>query len=237
VKAVNSIEFLFADPNGPFLVAMAVTLLIAGVEGVSLVLGLGLSDLIDDLLPDLDGGLDSDVGADLDGDGDLDGLGHSDANILVQAFGWLNAGRVPFLILLITCLASFAVIGYAGQMLASAVIGLLPAAIAAPSAAIVTLPATRSASRVLGRIVPREETYAVGEGHFIGSVGTVTLGRVESDNPGKARVLDAHGNVHYVRVRAAEPDKHYDMGSEVLLVRREGAIFDVISPPDSLTGR
>ena len=132
---MNTIEFLFADPNGPFLVAMAVTLLISGVEVLSLVLGLGLSDLIDDLLPDLDGGLDSDVGADLDadlgadldGDGELDGLGHSETNIFVQAFGWLNAGRVPFLILLITCLASFAVIGYAGQTAGSSPITALAA--------------------------------------------------------------------------------------------------------------
>ena len=241
---MGTTEFLFAEQNGPFLVAMAVTLAIAAVEMLSLVLGLGLSNVIDDLLPDIgpdvDVDVDMEVGAELDADVDLDAGPDTPAaeaassNLVGQALGWLNVGRVPFLVLLITFLAGFTVIGLGAQLFAAAVIGLVPAAIAAPAAAFVALPFTRTASRLLGHIVPREETYAVSEAQFVGLVATITLGPVEAGNPGKARLTDPHGNVHFVRVRAANPGARFETGSEVLLVKRDSSVFEVIAPPASL---
>lgn len=243
---MGTTEFLFAEQNGPFLVAMAVTLAIAAVEMLSLVLGLGLSNVIDDLLPDIgpevdvDVDVDMEVGAELDADVDLDAGPDTPAaeaassNLVGQALGWLNVGRVPFLVLLITFLAGFSVIGLGAQIFAATVIGLIPAAIAAPAAGFLALPVTRTASRLLGRIVPREETYAVSEAQFVGLVATVTLGPVDTGNPGKARLTDPHGNVHFVRVRAANPGARFETGSEVLLVKRESSVFEVIAPPASL---
>ncbi len=243
---MDTTEFLFAQQNGPFLVAMAVTLAIAAVEMLSLVLGLGLSSMIDDLLPDLgpevdvDLDVDMDVGAELDADVDLDAGPDTPAaeaassNLVGQALGWLNVGRVPFLVLLITFLAGFSVIGLGAQLFAVSVVGLIPAVIAAPAAAFLALPVTRTASRLLGHIVPREETYAVSEAQFVGLVATVTLGPVEAGNPGKARLTDSHGNVHFVRVRAANRGARFETGSEVLLVKRDSSVFEVIAPPASL---
>ena len=51
---------------------------------------------------------------------------------------------------------------------------------------------------------------------------------------GKARLTDPHGNVHFVRVRAANPGARFETGSEVLLVKRESSVFEVIAPPASL---
>ena len=243
---MDTTEFLFAQQNGPFLVAMAVTLAIAAVEMLSLVLGLGLSSMIDDLLPDfgpevdVDVDVDVDVGAELDADVDLDAGPDTPAaeaassNLVGQALGWLNVGRVPFLVLLITFLAGFAVIGLGAQLFAATVVGLIPAMIAAPAAAFLALPVTRTASRLLGHIVPREETYAVSEAQFVGLVATVTLGPVEAGNPGKAKLTDPHGNVHFVRVRAANRGARFETGSEVLLVKRDSSVFEVIAPPASL---
>lgn len=228
---MNTIDFLFLDQNGPFLVAIAVTLMIAVLELLGLVLGFGLSDLIDDLLPDL--GADADL--DLDAEVDAEAMDVTHTNVFGLALGWLNVGRVPFLVLLLSFLTSFAVIGLVAQSLAGAVIGLVPALVAGPAAAVAALPVTRVASRLLARVVPREETYAVSEGLFVGEVATVTLGPVESANPGKAKVTDAHGNIHFLRVRAAKPGERFEPGSEVLLVRRDGALFEAIAAPDSLT--
>ena len=50
------LQFLFADHNSPFAVAMVITLIIAAIELVSVLVGLGLSDLVDSMLPDLDPG-------------------------------------------------------------------------------------------------------------------------------------------------------------------------------------
>ena len=234
---MTTIDFLFMDQNGPFLVAMAVTLMIAVLELLGLVLGFGLSDLIDDLLPDFgpEVELDLDVDVDLDADVDAEAMDVTHTNIFGQALGWLNVGRVPFLVLLITFLTSFAVIGLVAQSIAATVIGLIPAIIAGPGAAAAALPVTRQASRLLARIVPREETYAVSEGLFVGEIAKVTMGPVESANPGKAKVTDAHGNIHFLRVRSAKPGERFEPGSEVLLVRHDGPVFEVIAAPDSLT--
>lgn len=231
---MSTIDFLFIDQNGPFLVAMAVTLMIALLEVLGLVLGFGLSDLIDDLLPDFGPEVDLDVDVDLDADIDAEAMDVTHTNIFGQALGWLNVGRVPFLVLLITFLTSFAVIGLVAQSLAATVIGLVPAIIAGPAAAVAALPVTRQASRLLARIVPREETYAVSEGLFVGEIAKVTMGPVESANPGKAKVTDAHGNIHFLRVRSANPSERFELGSEVLLVRHDGPVFEVIAAPDSL---
>ena len=59
----------------------------------------------------------------------------------------------------------------------------------------------------------------------------MSLGPVARANAGKARIMDAHGNLHFVRVRSARPDASFDVGAEVLLVRLEGSIFEAINPP------
>ncbi len=228
---MSSYEFLLVDQNGPFLVAGAVTLLIAAVEMASLLLGFGLSNLIDDLLPDFDPGPDFD-GPDFDG---TDSFDAAEANVFVQAFAWLNVGRVPFLVLLLSYLAVFTVAGLALQSAANAAIGLIPAWIAGPAAGLAALPATRLTSRLLARIVPREETYAVGEEQFIGRTASITLGPVDAETAGKAKLVDQFGNVHFVRVRAANAGESYEVGSEVLLVRRDDAVFAVITTPESVT--
>ena len=236
-------QFLLSDQNGPFLVAIGLVVVLGLVEMASLMLGFGISDMIDDLLPDLgpaEADLDLDVGveaeADLDLAGDAD-AGAPDAggsNVLVEALGWLNVGRVPFMVLLASYLTMFAVIGWIGQWLASAVLGLLPAVVAAPAAAFAALPPTRWISRIVGRLVPREETYAVSEEQFVGLIARITLGPVETDRPGKAKVADAHGNSHFVRVRASRKGKRFETGEEVLLVARDAGIFEVIAAPASL---
>jgi hypothetical protein len=171
---------------------------------------------------------------DLDAGPDTPAAEATSSNLFGQALGWLNVGRVPFLVLLITFLAGFSVIGLGAQLFAATVIGLIPSVIAAPVAGFLALPVTRTASRLFGRIVPREETYAVSEAQFVGLVATLTLGPVEAGNPGKARLTDLHGNLHFLRVRSANPGAPFETGSEVLLVKRDSSVFEMIAPPASL---
>ncbi|MEM7223115.1 MAG: OB-fold-containig protein [Pseudomonadota bacterium] len=236
---MTAMEFLLADQNVAFTVALVITLVIATLEIVSLILGLGLSDLIDGMLPDFDADvdLDLDVDADVDADGDFspEVPSASDTNVFMWAFGWLNAGRVPMLILLVCFLGIYTVIGYVAQLIVQPIIGLLPAIVVGPAALVPTLPLTRQASRAISRAIPREESFAVSDREFVGLVGSVTLGPVERDNPGKAKLTDRHGDVHFARVRAAEPGARFGLGDKVLLVAQDGHLFDVIAPPDSLS--
>ncbi|MDJ0933862.1 MAG: DUF1449 family protein [Kiloniellales bacterium] len=221
---MNTLDFFLAPQNGPFTVAAVITLVIAIVQFLSLLLGLGVTEALDELMPDVD----ADVDADADIDADLD-LG--EPGILEQLFGWLNAGRVPMLVLLIIFLTSFAGTGYVVQAFATGFIGLLPSILVGPLAFAAALPTTRGASRVLGRVLPKDETYAITPEDLVGEIATVTLGPVERETAGKAKVMDAHGNLHFVRVRSARPDTSFDIGAEILLVRREGSVFEAITPP------
>lgn len=237
---MTDLQFLFADHNSPFAVAMVITLIIAAIELVSMLVGLGLSDLIDSMLPDLDPGLDVDldpgldVDVDLDADAGVEGLDGSDSGLFAEGLSWLNVGRVPFLVLLIAFLTLFAVSGFVLQLVAAAVIVPLPVFVAVPVALFAAVPMTRGASRGLGRIVPREETYAVGQGQFIGLVADVTLGPIAARRPGRGKVVDQHGNSHNVRIRSANAGEHFQVGDQVLLVARDKGLFDVVAPPESL---
>jgi hypothetical protein len=216
---MNGTGFFFADQNNPFLVTRAVTLGIAAIERLSRVLGLGLAELVDDILPDFD--------ADTP---------EVESSLLGDALGWLNVGRVPFLILLLIFLAVFSVAGFGLQLFVRGSFGfLLPAIIAAPAALALTLPATRLTSRGLARIMPRDESYATGDDDLIGRIAVVTLGPVTRRTAGKARVSDRHGNTHFVRVRAARRGKRFLSNESVLLVSHRRSLFDVITPPDSLS--
>jgi hypothetical protein len=254
---VDGIDFLLADQNWPFLATMVITLGIAVVQVVSLALGLGLSEAIDNLLPDLDTDIDADIDLDLDADlhvdidmdmdvdldADLDadmdadagGIEGSEVGILGQAFGWLNVGRVPLLILLVCFLGLFTLIGYFGQLAAAALLAPLPAILAGPAAAVVALPATRTASRLLAHVVPKEETYVVRDEEFVGLVARITLGPVDRKTPGKAKLNDRFGNAHFVRLRAANPEDVFQVGNQVLLVSVTAAVFEAIAAPPNLT--
>ncbi len=216
---MNGTGFFFADQNGPFLVTMVITLAIAAVETLSLVMGLGLSDLIDDFLPDFD----SDTP-------------EVESSLLGEALGWLNVGRVPFLVLLLAFLGVFTIGGFGVQLVMRGTFGfLLPSVIAMPAALALAIPATRLTSRGLARIMPRDETYATGNDDLVGRLAVVILGPVTRRTPGKAKVSDSHGNTHFVRVRAAKRGKRFQQNEQVLLVGHRRSLFDVITPPHSLT--
>lgn len=216
---MNGTSFFFAEQNGPFLATLAITLAIAAIETLSLVAGFGLAEMIDEVLPDFDAE-----------------TPEVESSFFTDAMSWLNVGKVPFLVLLLVFLGSFTVIGYGLQLAFGGVAGfLLPAVVAGPLAFIPSLPATRLASRVFGKLMPREETYAVGDEDLVGRIAVVSLGPVTRRRHGKAKVGDRHGNTHFVRVRAAEKGNRHEVSDEVLLVSHARGLFDVIAPPESLS--
>lgn len=228
---MSSVGFFLADQNSPFLAAAVVTLVIAGIEILSLLLGLGLSDMIDDVLPDIE----PEAAVEGAGEGLGDGAA-ADGTMLGEALSWLNVGRVPFLVLLIAFLTVFTLGGYGLQLLVGGTVGYyLPAVVAGPAALAMAIPATRATSRLLGRVVPRHESYAAGNDDLIGRMATVTLGPVTRRAAGKAKVVDQNGNLHFLRVRAANRGERFETDASVLLVGRRRSLFDVIAPPSSLS--
>lgn len=200
---------LLADYNLPFAIAFGAMLLLSVMQII------GVGDLFD-----LDADLDID--ADIDAPADFDG----GTSIMGGITTLLGIGRVPFLIWLVTFLFLFASIGVGIQSLAGELLGApLDALLAAVITFGATLPVTATLVRPLGRIMPQDETSAVGINSLVGRRATITTGQARQGYPARAKVRDRHGQTHHVMVEPHEAGSEIHEGDEVLLVRREGQTF------------
>lgn len=225
------IDFLFAPENVPFMIALGVMLVLGLIEGVTAVLGLGVSSFIDSMLPDPDFDFDIDVDADVDA-GDFD-LGDLESHgPLMRLLGWFRIGRVPVLILLVLYLFSF---GFLGLLLQSFMVGsvgfMLSPWMAVWPPFIAALFIVHFVGGLLARVLPKDETEAVSERKFIGRVACITLGRATVGSPAQARLRDSFGQSHYVMVQPDTEGVTFEQGENVLLVSREGAVFRAIANP------
>jgi len=199
----------------PFTVAAGVMLGLVLIEGASLAIGASVSGFVDHAL-DLDHGVDH---------------GHGNGGGLLN---WFNVGGIPFLALVILVCAGFAASGYAIQGVARPLAGPLPVWLAAAGALAATVPITRWGSRLVARVVPRDETYAVSLGDLVGRTAKVMVGPLDQGLPGSVSCTDAHGNLHTLRAVAAEGQPPIDPGEPVLIVDRDGSVFTVVPAPDLL---
>jgi membrane protein implicated in regulation of membrane protease activity len=149
-------------------------------------------------------------------------------------FLWVNAGRLPLLILMILALGVFAISGFLLQAVAHSVGTAVPVTLAALAALAISLPAIRVTSRGIARIIPRDETYAVDEADFVGHVGEVSIGPLDQGLPGKVRLKDVFGNWHSLVARASPESTPLPVGASVLLVDRDARSFIAISAPADL---
>ena len=204
-------DILLAPDVRPFAVAAAIMLALGGIELLATLVGFSISQVVgkDHLEADSDNG--------------LGGL-----------FLWINAGRLPLLVLIILALGVFAIAGFFLQGLAHGVGLSIPASIAAIAAAGFSLPVIRLTSRGIARIIPRDETYAVEEADFIGHVAEVSIGPLDQGLPGRVRLKDVFGNWHSLVARASPDSTPLPVGASVLLVDRDAKSFIAISAPADL---
>jgi len=208
---------VFLEPQTwPFTVATVLLLMIALMEGLAMLLGASVSEWLHGMLHHSDG-----VHADAP-DGAFD-----------KALGWLHVGRVPLLVLLVLFLASFALYGFALNMVVRHLFGVwLPPFISAPLAFVATVSTVRMLGNVLARIVPREQSFAVTFDSLVGLVATVVSGTARPGYPAQAKVVNQHGQSLYVMVEPDEPGVTFSTGASVLLVRQlAGNRFSGIDNP------
>ncbi|QFT53050.1 YqiJ family protein [Microbulbifer sp. THAF38] len=206
--------FLLQDQNLIFTGALVLMLMIAVLEGVMILIGVGISDLLDNLLPDID----------------IDGPDGGASGGLTKVLGWLRFGEVPALILLVAFLVGFGVTGLLIQMFVESTLGLLlPGGLLALVVFFLALPQVRFVGNLLRRFAVGDETQAVGRNSFIGRVAIITIGKAEAGSPAEARFKDEYGTTHYVMV---EPDESeiFNQGEKVLLVEELGVHFRVTRP-------
>ena len=181
----------------PFAVAFVVMIGIGLIEAI----GLGLGHL------DLDG----DVGADGHG-GVLDWLG--------------LGGELPILIWLTSLLGCFTLVGVGIQGVAESLWG---APLAWPFAAGGALVAggllNTAAANGLARIMPGFETSVISTDDLLRQRGTVLEGTARRGAPARAKVVDRHGQAHFILVEPHDDADAIASGETVLIVRRDGARF------------
>lgn len=207
--------FLLDDGNVLFSAALALMLLIAVMEGALTLIGFGLSQMLDNLLPDLD--LDADLPE------------GSHPNGLSRLLGWMRFGQVPALVILIVFLTTFGLLGIGVQMALQSLVGAtLPTWLAAIPVLFVTLPCVRATTGLMQHIAIKDETEAISSNTFVGQVATITLGEAKQGSPAEARFTDKFGTTHYTMVEP-DTDEVFSQGDQVLLVEKIGSTFKAIA--------
>jgi hypothetical protein len=205
-------DILLAPEVRPFAIAAAIMVALGAIELLTTLIGFSLAELIG-----------KDAAVEADSHNGLGGL-----------FLWINAGRLPLLILIILALGVFSIEGFLLQGFAHMIGTAVPVAIAALVAAAGSIPVIRTTSRGLSRIIPRDETYAVSESDFVGQVAMVAIGPLDQGLPGRVRLKDVFGNWHTVAARASPDSAPLPVGASVLLVDRDARSFIAISAPADL---
>ena len=193
----------------PFGIAFALIVAIALIEGMGMLVSLSPSNLLDHLLPDIDG----DAGLD-------------------RVLGWMHLGKVPSLVLLVLFLAGYALFGYGLQIVVHGLFGsYLPGWVAGLAAVPSGMATVRSLGALVAHIIPRDETSAVSELTLIGRAGVVSAGVARAGLAAQARVRDSHGRTHYLMVEPDLADEVFDEGAQILIVRKAGAFYRCIANP------
>lgn len=201
-----------AQESWPFALAVILLVAIAAIEGMTLLVGLSLAGWLDNLLPDTSTGLE----------------GISDSWL-----GWLHLGRVPLLVILVTLLTAFALIGFTVNGIGHGLLGHYPPPLlTAPIAFLGALPVVRVFGLAIARLIPRDETSAIPLSSLVGRVAVVTTGTARAGYPAEARLTTDHGQTFYVRVEPDDRDIQFATGDSVLLVKQvSGSRFLAIANP------
>jgi len=198
----------------PFAIAAVMIVLVGGVEVGSMLIGLSISELL----------------------GQSINLGHSDGDTSVgHVLSWINVGSVPLMICILLGLGIFSILGFLIQDVARLVAVALPPTAAGLIAAVATVPLLRSSTRYAARLIPQDESYAVGLSDLVGRIGEVAVGPLDDGLPGRVRVKDIHGNWHVVTASAAPGSPPLPKGASVLLVDRTDSRFIAIAAADELS--
>jgi hypothetical protein len=149
----------------------------------------------------------------------------------------LGLGRVPLLIWLAALLFVFATVGVIGQ---SALMSLLGAPLSAGWAALAAggaaVPLNSLAMRPLAAIMPKDETTAIELDDLVRRDAEIQIGTARAGSPARAKVIDMHGQAHFVMVEPHDQALTLNAGDTVLLVRREGQTFYGVQYESPLLG-
>jgi hypothetical protein len=209
---MNLIDFLFTSNNIIFTSALILMIFIAVLEGILVLIGVGLSNTFDSLIPDFDTELDVDT-----------------EYSLSKFFGWIRLKQVPILMLFVIFLTSFGLIGLLIQATLFNIIGILwlqyLVVIPAFIFAIISL---RIFGGLIAKLLPKDETSSISNNDLIGHIAIITLGKAIKGSPAEAKVKDQSGQVHYFMVEPENENDIFLQGEKVLISGQNEKLFFAI---------
>lgn len=202
-------DLLLAPQSVPFTAALVLVLLIGIVETVAVLSGLTLSGWLDTLF--------------------IDSLPAATDSWL----GWLHVGRVPVLVLLVTWLTAFSIIGMSFNAVAYSVFGLyIYPLLTVPAALLCSIPVVRLVGAGLAKILPKDETSAVLLETLVGRTAVIINGTARVNYPAEAKTKNDQGQTFYVRVEPEHDTQTFGAGQSVLLIKQiAGNRFLAIANP------
>jgi len=199
-------EFLFADINTGFAIALSIVAILGLLEGIGMLIGLSVMNLMDQFSPfELDVEIDTDISA----------------NGLTPLLGWLYLNKLPLLVWAVLFLTSFSIAGYTFNfVLLGTLSATLPTFIAYIFAFILAIFMTRLIGKPLAVILPKNESSAVSNHSFTGLVAKITIGTAKKNSPAEAVLVDQYNQKHYVLVAPDDSNDTFNQSEEVVLVEK-----------------
>jgi hypothetical protein len=90
--------------------------------------------------------------------------------------------------------------------------------------------------RPLAAIMPKDETTAIDIDDLVRRDAEIQIGTARAGSPARAKVIDMHGQAHFVMVEPHDTATELPAGDTVLLVRREGQTFFGVQYESPLLG-
>jgi hypothetical protein len=190
----------------PYSISFLIFLTFAFLEIMVLILGWGLFDFLDDILPTSQSDLDLNSNSSL---GDF--------------FSYVNPNKVPFSMVLISL---FFVFSFIGTLLIN-IFGLLPLFISLPITFVLTLFSLRHITSLIAKVLPKETSEVVSTNSFIGKKVLILDSIAKRDLPARAKIKDIYGEMHYIRVEPLNDNDTFHEGENVLIIEKKGLIFFV----------
>lgn len=159
--------------------------------------------------------------------GHLDFDGHAEIDADGGVLDWLGlGGELPILVWLTSLLACFTLTGTALQQGATSLAGApLPWVLASAASLVVGALLNTFVANGLARIMPRFETTAITTDDLVRMRGIVLEGTARRGSPARAKVIDHHGQAHFVMVEPHDDADAIATGETALIVRRDGKLF------------
>lgn len=197
-------EFLLADFNIYYGIALCFVLALALFEGLGLIIGFSLMNALDQLTP-----VDIDVDIDVSTGG------------LTSLLGWLCLNRMPLLIWLVISFSGFGLSGYSFNYITAVSLSFIfPTYVTVISASIFAIYFTKLMAKPLAKILPKNESSAQSNNTFVGLVGKITIGKASFNNPAEAVIHDSYNQKHYLMVAPESEQETFIAGSEVVLLEK-----------------